>query len=212
MTRAATGYTSALLDMLDGVLNCDGDAYRRCARHLEALVEAGAMPSSMTFYVSLYTALCYDITDMPADAARMYGTLPGRYGGEFDCMLPSASCAGDLVAGIAGLGRRDMGPLSRTLSKIASLVRDRESTSDQPPMHEHQSDYEVLMALLALLDKFFSYLSDSSDRARSLALDAHEMRGEISRFGIDPMLRILAFLCLDLIRASEERSGRPGPS
>lgn len=212
MTRAATGYASALLDMLDGVLNCDGDAHRRCARNLEALVEAGAMPSSMTFHVPLYTALCYDITDMPADAARMCGTLPGRYDGEFGYILPSASCAGNLVAGIAGLGRRDMKPLSRTLSKIASLVRDRESASDQPPMHEHQSDYEALMALLVLLDGFFSYLPDSSDRARPPALDAHEMRGEISQFDIDPMLRILAFLCLDLIRASGERSGRPGPS
>ncbi len=198
--------------MLDGVLNRDGNSYRRCARTLEELVGAGAIPSGMTFYVSFYAALCYDIADMTTDAARMYRTLSNRYGGEFDDMLPSVTYAGDLVAGIAKLGRRDMKPLSRTLSKIASLVKDRESASDQPPMYEHQSDYEVLMALLVLLDKFFSSLPDPSDRARSLALDANEMRGEISRFDIDPMLRILAILCLDLIRASEERSGRPGPS
>lgn len=206
MTRSSTDYVSALLDMLDGVLDHDGDSYRRCARTLEELVGAGAMPSNMIFYVSLYAALCYDIANMPTDAARMYRTLSNRYGGEFDEMLPSVTYAGDLVAGIAGLGCRDTRPLSLAISKIASLVRDRESASDQPPMHEHQSDYEVLMALLVLLDKFFSSLSDLSDRARSFALDANAMRGEISRFDISPMLRIMAILCLDLVRASEERS------
>lgn len=206
MTKSSTDYVSALLDMLDGVLDRDGDSYRRCARALEELVGAGAMPSSMTFYVSLYAALCYDIANMPTDAARMYRTLSNRYGGEFDDMLPSVTYAGDLVAGIAGLGRRDTKPLSHTLSKIASLVRDRESASDQPPMREHQSDYEVLMALLVLIDKFFSSMSDSSNQARSLALVANEMRSEISQFDISPMLRIMAILCLDLVRASEERS------
>ena len=212
MTRSSTDYASALLDMLDGVLDRDMDSYRRCARALEELVGAGAMPSSMTFYTSLYAALCYDIANMPTDAARMCRTLPNRYGGEFDDMLPSVTYAGDLVAGIAGLGRRDTKPLSRTILKIASLVRDRESASDQPPMREHQSDYEVLVALLVLLDKFFSSLPYPSDRAHSLALDADGMRGEISRFDISPTLRIMAILCLDLVRASEARSGQPGSS
>ena len=207
VTGAATGYASALLDMLDGVLGHDGDSYRRCARSMEDVAGEGAMSGDMTFYASLYAALCYDIAGMQADAARMYGTLPSRYGGEFDYMLPSGACTGDLVEGIAALGRRDADVLSSALSGIAGLIRGRESAAGRPPAHGSYDDCAALMATLILVCEFFSSVHDDAGRPHSLALDASRMRDELSRFDVSPTLRIMAILCLDLIRASEERSG-----
>ena len=207
MTGTAAGYASALIDMLDGAQGRDGDAYRRSARSMEDMAGAGAVSVGMEFYASLYAALCYDIAGMQADAARMYGTLSGRYRGELDRMLPSAECACELVEGIAALGRRDADLLSRTLSKIAGLIKDREQAAESPMAPGSFDDCAALLAPLILTCEFFSSVRDDAGRSRSLARDAGRMRDELSRFDASPMLRIMANLCLELIRASEGRSG-----
>lgn len=202
-------YGAALLDMVDGLARRTPDAYSKAAEAMERLVEAQSLPVSMEFYTSLHSALCYDVSDCPSMAERMYEKAGQSYKGEFDDILPSRRQAKEIVEGLAALGQgRDVSGLSRALGGAIDTIRRREKEAGGPLQHDRPDDYNVLVSSLILVDDFFKAASDPAggERMTRIMHDASERVGELQTFKASPLLHFTASMYLHLIRTSCERS------
>ena len=202
-------YGAALLDMVDGLAHRTPDAYSKAAEAMERLVRAQSLPVNMEFYTSLHSALCYDVSDCPSRAERMYEKAGQSYKGEFDDLLPSRRHARGIAEGLAALGQgRDVSGLSRALGGAIDTIKRREKEAGGPLQHDNPDDYNVFISSLILVDDFFKAASDPAggERMTKIMHDASERVGELQAFGASPPLHFTASLYLHLIRASCERS------
>lgn len=202
-------YGAALIDMVDGLALRTSDAYSKAAEAMDRLVEARSLPGNMEFYASLHSALCYDVSDYPSRADRMYEKAGQSYRDEFDDLLQSRRHAREIVEGLAALGQgRDVSVLSRALDGAIDTIKRREKEAGGSVQHDSPDDYNVLVSSLILVDDFFKAASDPAggERMTRIMRDASERVGELEAFGASPLLHFTASLYLHLIRASCERS------
>ena len=195
--------------MIDGLTHRTPEAYSKAAAAMERLVEARSLPVSMEFYTSLHSALCYDVSDCPSRAERMYGKAIQSYRGEFDYLLQSKRHAKDVAEGLAALGRdKDVSGLTRALDNVIDVIKRREEEAGGPLQHDSPDDYNVFLSSLILIDDFFKAASDPAggERMTKIMHDASERVAELQIFKTTPLLHFTASLYLHLIRASCERS------
>ena len=208
-SAAGVTYGAAILDMIDGIACHKPPAYSKAAAAMERLVDERSLPVSMEFYTSLHSALCYDVSECPGKAARMYEKAGQSYRGEFDHLLQSKIHAKGIAEGLAALGRdRDVSGLSRALDGAIGVIRRREQEADGPLEHDSPDDYNVLVSSLILVDDFFRAMSDpdGGEKMTKIMRDASERVVELQSFKAAPLLHFTASLYLHLIRASCERS------
>lgn len=213
MTAAAprgdpSPYASALLSMVRGIEGREDAEYLKAAGSLEALVERGDIPANLSYYATVYSALCYDIAGARGGAERMYMKMDARYGGEMERIIPSRTHAERLARGLSMLGRRKAGAFSRALSEAIEWIKAVESETGGPIMHDNADDYTVMLSSMALLDDFFAALTGpgEGDATGRLARAASEQYGELHMFDLSPQVALMARLYLQLIRAASERA------
>ena len=214
---AADSYGRALLDMIDGITGQRPGAYSKAAASMERLAEAGSLQDGMEFWVSLHSALCYDLSGRRDGARRMYERAGQRYGGELDSIVKSGRHGRGIAEGLVALGRDgDVSRLSRALGDLIDEIKGREEEAGGPLQHDDPGNYIVLLSTLILVDDFFSAVSDPAggEKAAEAARDAGERVGELHMFSVSPFLHFAAGLYLHLIGASYERfaagTGAPG--
>lgn len=202
-------YGVAMVDMIEGITRRRPEAYSKAAAAMEHLIEAQSLPVNMEFYTSLHSALCYDVSDCPSGAERMYEKAGQSYKGEFDHLLQSKRHAKGIAEGLAVLGRdKDVSRLSQALDSAIDVIKRREEEAGGPLQHDSPDDYNVFMSSIILVDDFFKAVSDPAggEKMTKIMHDASERVNELQNFNATPLLHFTASLYLHLIRASCERS------
>ena len=182
--------------------------YRAAAAALDDMAAAGEIPRGDEFYATVCSALCYDIAGMRGDAVRMYRLLEKRYTGEFEYIVRSPAHAMRLVRGLASLGMGDGGRLLSAAVGGASEWILSQAPPGSPVEHDTPDDYNVFMATVMLLCRFYEALRgpDSDGKAKDLAQKAGSIYDELLQYYPDPPLGFMASLYLRLIEATYERA------
>ena len=205
-------YGPALLSMVRAIAGRGESEYGRAAESMEALVERGDIPVNLSYYATMYSALCYDIAGYQGRAERMYKKMDARYDGELERIIPSRMHARKLAAGLSMLGRRRVDAFSEALSGTIDWLRLVESKNGGLLGLDHADDRTddrtVMLSSMVLLDDFFRALTGpgEGDATGRLAHEASVQYDELSAFDLSPQVEFTASLYLQLIRASSERA------
>ncbi len=198
----------ALLSMVRGIVDGGVSEYARAAESMEALVERGDMPASLSYYATMYSALCYDIAGYQGKAERMYGRMGASYNGELERVMPSKTHAKNLAMGLSMLGLRRTDAFGEALSGAIGWLRLVESEIGASLGHDRADDHTVMLSSMILLDDFFGALTGSGEWGATgrLAHAASEQYDELPLFDLSPQVEITARLYLRLIGAASERA------
>lgn len=207
MTVTISEYSDAILNVVDGIINKDDIVRHKAAKALENLINSGNLPQNLEFLCSFYSALCYDITNNPPSAVRMYRRLNRMHSNNFSYLTLSNVHSQKLALGFAQLGQRDNTSFSNNFLEVVESIRKRETITKQQNDYEFFDDYTVFFSLLNLLHNFFKASENLKiDDLHSIILKASKFHDEISKFELSPWLEILSHLYLELIRKINERS------
>ena len=201
-------YGTALLHMIRGIADREESEYGKAAESMEALVERGDMPANLSYYATMYSALCYDIAGYQGKAERMYGRMDDSYNGELERIMPSKTHAKRLAMGLSMLGCRRTDTFGEALSGTIAWLKLVESENGSPVGHDFADDHTVMLSSMILLDDFFGALTGSGEGGETgrLAREAGEQYDELPLFDLSPQVEIAARLYLRLIRAASERA------
>lgn len=206
--KPGSPYASALLSMIKGIADRGESEYGKAAESMEMLVGRGDVPVNLSYYATMYSALCYDIAGFQGRAERMYKKMDDVYNDELERIIPSRTHAKKLAKGLSMLGRREACAFSEALSDAIRWIKLVESETGEPLKHDRADDYTVMLSSMILLDDFFGALTGAGEGEATgrIAHAASEQCEELPSFDLSPQVGFMARLHLQLIRAASERA------
>lgn len=201
-------YAEAMRPLLGDASTGNRAAYRAAAASLDDMSGTGELPRGDEFYATACSALCYDIAGMRDDAVRMYRFFGKRYTDEFEYIVRSPAHAARLAKGMASLGMGDGGRLLSAAMSDASDWILAQAAPGGSVEHDTPDDYNVFMATVMLLCRFYESLRspDPGGNAGELAKKAGRFYDDLLHYWPDPSLGLMASLYLRLIEATYERA------